>query len=593
MADIKQQVRPLGGRDTDASTTPPDDPFDTLDELVTSAEATDELTASIPQRPEGDKDATLVIHRARWGASDAGRRAMQHIDGSRGCSVLRNDGERIHVRFDDAWLELLATHLEERPPDALRTRALKENEAWVVNFIDPNSTKALHVGHLRNIAVGHSLASVAEAGGIAVTRQIQVGDWGRSVGEAMAGYLAYGDGRTPESSGIRGDRLVGECYARYVASLATKPEHSPVDAALTRERDVAHDVADELLERCRAGDEEAVRLFELLRSWVLDGHDATYARLGVVVDRALFESELLDHVASMAARGLETGLFRRADSGAIVYDTGDPEYEQFLLVRPDGFPTHHLRYIATWSVTCALYGRARTICISGSEWRHMVRYTERILRQLHPPGERHPQSDVVYEMVLSESGVVKSSKGDAWLLDDILDEVVECKAMYELERAHPHVVRETLGPLVVLAHFLAEPESRRMTIRPGAFTSPKGPGWRLARAFAGAFDPLYDGGPDPDVEDPDYRFLTVRSSIHRRLVSSCIAQERVLPLTRFHVDLATWFLEVPWSPRLARAMRSVLGEGLIALGLTPSATAATALGRGATRAPRPRPGVLG
>jgi arginyl-tRNA synthetase len=559
VSDITRKPRPFV----------PDNPFDTLDQLVASAGAADELTASIPQRPEGDKDATLVVRRPQWGASDAGREAMRHIDASDGCSVLRNDGERIHVRFDDSWLELLATRLEEQAPDPLRTRTLREGESWVVNFIDPNSTKALHIGHLRNIATGQSLASVAEAGGIAVTRQIQVGDWGRSVGEAMAGYLAYGDGQTPESSGIRGDRLVGECYARYVASLATKPEESPVDAALTRERDVAHDIADQLLERCRTGDEEAVQLFEQLRGWVLEGHDATYARLGVVVDRMLFESELLDDVASMAARGLETGLFRRAESGAIVYDTGDPEYEHFLLVRPDGFPVHHLRYITTWSVTHDLYGTAHTICLSGSEWRHMVKYTEQILGALHPPSERHPRSDVVYEMVLSELGVVKSSKGNALLLDDIVDEVVECEAMDRLERDHPYVVRERLGPIVVLSHFLAESATKRMAIRPDTFVDETGPGWRLARAFARAWDPAYDGRSDPDVEDPSYRFLVVRSSLHRRLVASCIAQERVLPLMRFHVDLARWFLETPPTPRLARAMRSVLGEGLLALGLQP------------------------
>ena len=548
----------------------PDNPFDALDERVVRAEAGDELTASIPRRPEGDKDATLVIRRPSWATSDAGARTLRRIDDADGFRVLRNDGERIHVRFDDAWLKLLATRFEERAPDPLCTRALMAGESWVVNFIDPNSTKALHIGHLRNIAVGHSLASVAEAGGIAVTRQIQVGDWGRSVGEAMAGYLAYGDGRTPESSGIRGDRLVGECYARYVASLATRPEQSPVDAALTRERDVANDLADELLERCRSGDADAVRLFEELRAWVLDGHDATYARLGVVVDRTLFESELLDHVETMIARGLEAGLFSRADSGAIVYDTGDPEYEHFLLVRPDGFPTHHLRYITTWSATRALYGAARTICISGSEWRHMVKYTERILRELHPPDERHPQSDVVYEMVVSESGVVKSSKGNALLLDDIVDDVVTCEAMDELEREHPHIARERLGPLIALSHFLAESAGKRMSIAPGAFVDPAGPGWQLARASARAWDPECDGRPDPDVEDPDYRFLTVRSSLHRRLVATCIAQERVLPLMRFHVDLAAWFLDAPRSPRLARAMRSVLGEGLLALGLHPA-----------------------
>ena len=556
-------------------------PLDWLDARVSLAGAADELVAAVPQRPDRNKDATLIVRHSAWGASDAARDAVERIGATGDCRVLRSDGDRLHVRFADRLLEALATRLEARPKDPLCTRRLRNGRVWVVNFIDPNTTKALHIGHLRNIAVGHSLAGAAEACGIPVTRQIRVGDYGRNMGEAMAGYLAYGGERTPESSGIRGDRLVGECYTRYVVALAPQPDASPADAALTREGHVAGDAAERLLERWRAGEEQAVRLFGDLRRWVLEGHEATYGRLGVSIDRTLLESEQLDHAATIVEQGLDTGLFRRAGSGATVYDTGDPEYERFLLERADGFPTQHLRYIATWSATRRLYDGAHTINIMGSEWRHMGKYTESILREIHPPQERHPASDIIYEMVVSESGVVKSSKGGALLIDDILDEILACESMDELRRRHDRVVVEDVAAIVALSRCLTEPVHQRMKIRPGAFIDAAGPGWQLARAWAQAWDPAYDGQLAPDVDDPDYRFLVVRSSLHRRLLANCVAQEQVLPLMRFHIHLANWFTSATPSARLARAMRSVLGEGLVALGLHPTGIPAWSTARGA------------
>ena len=545
-----------------------DNLLDWLDARIALAGATGELTATLPALPAGGRDATLIVQHPAWGASDEASRAIGLLAADGGCHVLGRKRNRVNVRFADDLVEELAARLETAPYDPLRTRGVGAGRAWVVDFVDPNTTKALHIGHLRNIAVGHSLASLAEAGGVDVTRQIRVGDYGRNMGEAMAGYLAHGEGRTPSSTGVPGDRLIGECYARYVATLPPRPDGPPADAALTREGHVARDDAERLLERWREGDEEVVRLFRTVRQWVLDGHAETYARLGVRIDRTLFESEHLDHASAMVEHGLETGLFRRAASGAVVYDTGESEYEQFLLVRPDGFPTQHLRFIATWSATRGLYDGARTFNVQGSEWRHMSRYTERILRETIPhPHQRHPSTDVTYEMVVAASGVIKSSKGNALLLDGILDDVVASAAMTELVRDHEHVRPDEVAPSVALAHFLTRPLGNRIMIEPGAFTDPAGPGWQLARAWARAWDPRYDGPPAPAVDESDYRFLAVQSSLHRRLLAHCVEQEQVLPLVRFHVNLANWFTATTPTAPLARLARTVLGEGLVALGL--------------------------
>jgi hypothetical protein len=555
----------------DSTMTVPDNLLDWLDARISLAGATDELSITLPKVPASDRDVMLITRHAAWGASDAASQALELIAATNECRVLGRTRNRVHVRFADDMLKGVATDLEEKPADPLHTRQLGSGQRWVVNFIDPNTTKALHIGHLRNIAVGHSVARMAEAGGIVVTKQIRVGDYGRNMGEAMAGYLAYGEGRTPLSTGIPGDRLVGECYARYVGALAPQPDAAPADLALTREAHMAQDAAERLLERWREYDDEARQLFSDIRQWVLDGHAETYDRLGVTIDRTLFESEYLDHASAMVKRGLETGLFRRTADGAIVYDTGDSEYERFLLMRPDGFPVNHLRYVATWSATGQLFDGAHSIAVQGSEWRHQGKYTESILREMiHRPNERHPESEIIHEMVVSESGVIKSSKGDAVLIDDILDEIIASEPMNELQRYHDRVVRDEVASIVALSHFLAKPVGQRMMMVSGVFTDPAGAGWLLARAWAHAWHRAYDGRPDPAVDETDYRYLVVASSLHRRLLADCIAQEQVLPLMRFHVRLANWFTATRPTAPLARSMRSILGEGLVALGLHPT-----------------------
>lgn len=551
--------------------TAPDNLLDWLETRVSLAGATNELSVTVPKGPVRGRDAALIIRHPTWGASDVAVRALKSIAATGQCDVLGRRRNSVHIRFADHMVEEVATDLEGGLGDPLHTHQVESGQAWVVNFIDPNTTKALHIGHLRNIAIGHSLASLAEAGGIAVTRQIRVGDYGRNMGEAMAGYVFHGNGRTPLSTGMPGDRLVGECYARYVAGLTPQPDGPSADAALTREGHVARDAAERLLEQWRGGDAEVMQLFSDVRQWVLEGHAATYDRLGVTIDRTVFESEHLDHASAMIERGLETGLFRRTADGAIVYDTGDPEYERFLLVRPDGFPTQHLRYIATWSATRGLYDGAHSVNVQGSEWRHMGRYTEKILREtIERPEERHPATDIIYEMVVSESGVIKSSKGNALLVDDILDEIVASAAMNELQGFNDQIVPDEVAPIVALSHFLARPVGQRMMMRPRAFTDPAGAGWRLARAWARAWQPEFDGCPDPAVDDAEYRFLVVRSSLHRRLVAQSIARKQVLPLMRFHVGLADWFTASSATAPLSRSMRGILGTALVALGLHPT-----------------------
>ena len=547
--------------------------LDRLDASLAARGADTALLPIVPFRP-APVDVRLELRDAAWGDSAAARRTL---------SELAATDEPLGVRFADADLAALGAALERGEHDPLATRAVGAGRRWVVNFGDPNTTKALHVGHLRNVAIGNAVAGAAEALGIDVVRQSRVGDFGRSMGEAMAGYLAHGGGRTPERDGVKGDRLIGECYLRYVQSLPTRAAASEEDddargdAALARERVLHRDAAEELLEGWRQGDPAAVALFERLRDWVLAGHEETYARLGVRVDRTLLESDYLAHAEALGREALAAGAIERGAGAATVFPTGEEAYPQLLLHRRDGFPTQHLRYVATYDATRPLLAGTRSIAVFGSEWRGLIRACEALLRRLRPGEEIHPTDNLMHEMVLGEGGdAVKSSRGGALLADELLERVAAAGPVAGLARRHGRDAEE-LARIVLLGWFLGRPLQQRVTVALEELLDPlRNAGWSLAQAWARACDPRHDGEPDPEPGDPGYRFVLVQSQRHRRLLEKCAGELDLLPFVRFHFHLTRWFAAVPATPRVARALRGVLGEGLGALGLAPAGALAAA-----------------
>src|SRR6185312_9026727 len=287
--------------------------LDRLDASLAEHAAREALLPVVPFRP-AQVDVRLELRDPAWRATVRGARAL---------AALTTSTEPLGVRFADAALAALGAALERQEPDALATRAVAAGRRWVVNFGDPNTTKALHVGHLRNVAIGNAVAAAAAALGADVVRQSRVGDFGRSMGEAMAGYVLHGDGRTPERDVLKGDQLIGACYLRYVQGLparaAATVEDDHGDAALSRERVLHHDAAEELLACWRAGDPQTVELFERLRAWVVAGHDETYARLGVRVDRTLFESDYLAHAEALMREALAAGVVERGAEAATIF----------------------------------------------------------------------------------------------------------------------------------------------------------------------------------------------------------------------------------------------------------------------------------
>jgi arginyl-tRNA synthetase len=452
----------------------------------------------------------------------------------------------------------------------MATDDLLAGEPYVVDFCDPNATKALHVGHLRNIALGHAIASALAAAGARVARQSHVGDAGRSMGEAMAGYLRYAAGATPEQTGEKSDHFVGRLYARYVRETAVPVEavHSE-DVAVARDIGLHDDLAHELLERLEREDPEVVALWERVRGWAVEGQVQTLARLGVRFDRIVYDSQFSPHVAAFVERALAAGVLSRAESGALGYETGQEEYAWLPLSRPDGFPTQNLRGLVMWHRLMLDIPERTLVHLSGLEWRTHTIHVEEMLRALEPELPVYPTTHVRHGMVTVEGGVVSSSAGGALLIDELLDALLARPELRTLARAErPGCGAEELAALALLASFVNRPTVKTLLFDADhVLDAEANVGWRLAQAWAAANDPAFDGESDPDPADADYRFAAMQSQIHRRLLARSLEKLDVLDPLRFLVHLGEWFLAGERTPRSARVVRTILRDGLAALGL--------------------------
>jgi hypothetical protein len=357
--------------------------------------------------------------------------------------------DSLTVRFTDARVAELGAQLEAGNPHVLDARELLAGTTALVNFCDANPTKALHVGHLRNIALGQALAGALTAAGAEVIRQSQVSDYCRSMGEALAGYMELPEHVEPRSLGLKSDHFVGECFGRYAAKLAARapaqmradggerpssrkagnrpspratgdqpspretgdrpfgeaPRNGEEDPALSREAVVRHDLADELLERLNAGDPEIVARWRMLREWALAGQNATLAALGVKLDRFVYESDSRPITRWLLDRGLAGGVLTRTEDGSVVYETREAEYPRLLLARSDGFPTQHLRTIALWHSLRETLAGTRSIELVGEEWHAYVRYHDRLVYGVGP-SQTDPRGSAAAPIAPGETATV-------------------------------------------------------------------------------------------------------------------------------------------------------------------------------------------
>ncbi len=554
--------------------------FDYFEELSQSAGAGPHWAARTPLRPSERFDMKLVPRSPNWRDEPASLQALERVEREPWVDRLVRNETSVELRLDDRWIERLGAALQDGECAEQELSDLAHGQRFSVQFWDANATKALHVGHLRNLAIGNALAAaLAQAGG-QVERRALISDAGRSMGEAMAGVMRSGrHAQAWPDRNEKSDHFVGCCYAEYVAAGRSYNSNGngdrnghgaePPEASLTRELSVRDDEADELLRRVLSGDREALELWYKTRAWVIAGQRKTLQRLGIAFDRVFFESDFLSEVAELTACGLRDGLLQRREDGVVIYPTEREDFDEFPLVRGDDLPTQHMRALAYWMAAPGLEGMT-SVQVCGSEWVSHVSCRRQLMGQLMADGGKgmHPSSDIFHGMVSRQKRAIASSEEGALLIDELTEWL---QAQIESDPGSEQVIdklgsAERIAGQVALGFFVPRPVTPRVDFQPEKLLDVReSPGWELVLARA------RDGGaPTPAgaiAHDPDYRFAVVQSELHRRHLRIAVERLDPGPLARYVVHLARWYLEHDRSEPVQRVVHTLLARGARGLGL--------------------------
>jgi|HubBroStandDraft_3_1064219.scaffolds.fasta_scaffold00250_8 hypothetical protein len=550
--------------------------FDYFEEVDGDDGAHAPWAARAPRIPNGRFDIKLVPRSPDWRKDAESLRALERLESQPWVDTLTHRDDGIELRIDDGWIETTGAALEAGGGAEAALVDLARGERYAVQFWDANATKALHVGHLRNLAIGNALAASLEQAGGEVERRSIISDAGRSMGEAMAGIVRSGHHAQSWPDGDqKSDHFVGLCYASYVAAGGVAEEGADErEDSLTRELRMRDDAADELLKRVLQGDAEALELWFKTRAWVISGQRKTLARLGVAFDRVFFESDFLEDGAKLTERGLREGKFARREDGVVIYTTGLEDLEEMPLVRADGQTTQHMRAVCYWMGAPGLEG-VTTLQICGTEWVSHATGIRNLMGELTPAGNGamsrgiHPTRDIFHGMVSQQKRAVSSSDEGGLLIDDLIEHVEgqidsdpDARAV---RRAHP--APERIPAQIALGYFLPYPVTPRVDFDTSKLlTERESLGWDLVRARAHRGEQTVSPGHRP-AEDPDYRCAVVQSEIYRRHLRLAVERYDVTPLALYLRHLARWYMERERSSHVERVVHTLLDRSARGLGL--------------------------
>ncbi len=305
------------------------------------------------------------------------------------------------------------------------------HEAVMVEYSSPNTNKPLHLGHIRNNLLGYSVAEILKAAGKKVYKTQIINDRGIHICKSMLAWQRFGNGETPESSGLKGDKLVGNYYVAfdkaYKAEIAEMIAEGVEKEIAEKEAPILKE-AQEMLRKWEAGDEEVVTLWKRMNGWVYKGFDETYKNLGVDFDQLYYESNTYLLGKDVVADGLEKGIFYKKGDGSVWIDLTDEGLDEKIVLRSDGTAVYMTQDIGTAIQRVKdfpdITGMVYTV---GNEQDYHFKVLFLILKKLgFTWAERlHHLS---YGMVDLPSGKMKSREGTVVDADDLMDDMSQTAA---------------------------------------------------------------------------------------------------------------------------------------------------------------------
>lgn len=377
----------------------------------------------------------------------------------------------IEPRFWDSVLK----HIVDTP-DYGTVAVTDKSPLVMVEYSSPNTNKPLHLGHLRNILLGYSLSQILKACGNKVVKTNIVNDRGIHICKSMLAWQKWGNGATPQSVGKKGDHLIGDFYVLF-------DKHYKAEVKELMEKGLSQEEAEkqsplmlearEMLRRWEQKDPEVRKLWEMMNTWVYDGFDETYKRMGVDFDKIYYESDTYLEGKDKVLEGLEKGIMYRKEDGSVWADLTADGLDHKLLLRSDGTSVYMTQDIGTAKLRYQDYPIDKMIYVVGNEQNYHFQVLSLLLDKL---GFKWGK-DLVhfsYGMVELPEGKMKSREGTVVDADDLMAEMVntarevskELGKLDGIDEAEAEAICETVG-MGALKYFLLKVDPvKNMTFNP-------------------------------------------------------------------------------------------------------------------------------
>jgi arginyl-tRNA synthetase len=322
------------------------------------------------------------------------------------------------------WLQTLSSI--DKKADFGTTKATDASPLVMIEYSSPNTNKPLHLGHIRNNLLGFSLGEIVKANGNKLVKTNIVNDRGIHICKSMLAWQKYGNGETPESTGLKGDHLVGNYYVKfdqeYKREIKALIEQGQSEEDAKRNAPMIVE-AQEMLRKWEAGDKEVYSLWKMMNGWVYAGFDETYKKMGVDFDKIYYESQTYLEGKAKVEEGLAKGCFYRREDGSVWADLTNDGLDEKLLLRADGTSVYMTQDIGTAKLRYDDYPIDKMVYVVGNEQNYHFQVLSILLDKL---GFKWGK-DLVhfsYGMVELPEGKMKSREGTVVDADDLVDEMV-------------------------------------------------------------------------------------------------------------------------------------------------------------------------
>ena len=328
------------------------------------------------------------------------------------------------VVADSYWQNFL---LKNYKSETFGYSPIREDKPVVVEYSSPNTNKPLHLGHIRNNLLGWSVAEILKANGYAVKKVNLVNDRGIHICKSMLAWKKFSNGETPQSSGMKGDHLVGKYYVAFdkaykeeIANLVSngmEKEEAEKNAPILLE-------AQAMLKRWEEKDAEVVDLWKQMNAWVYAGFDETYNKLGIDFDKVYYESETYLLGKDLVNKGLEQGVFYRREDGSVWIDLTKDGLDEKLLLRKDGTSVYMTQDLGTACLRHDDFGSERLVYVVGNEQNYHFAVLKLVLEKLGMEWAKDLYH-LSYGMVELPNGKMKSREGTVVDADDLIAQMIE------------------------------------------------------------------------------------------------------------------------------------------------------------------------